>query len=292
MISFGLCTKLSATLLGILLAFNSIHAQTPEFHSNPTLAFQAAAKSGKDVLLLFCNRVEEDCLKWEDFLKQNDTYFIWQFFDACIIFSDDFDGSVWASRYAVNTTPDVRLYPHPEGNYISLTSTEELYNLYRDKKQNEFTAETSAVIEKTDTLVPATMGESYTGEDGQNVLSQEEENIDLKKSDSLNLPTIHKIESPGLSKIGPGFYRIEAQKVHPPGFSVQIANFGTYAELLHYAERIQEILDLVVITEIARENEAIRYKVLLGNFPTREQAAALRAELLSIGIDGFVRKIE
>jgi hypothetical protein len=269
-------------------------AQTTKFHANPTIAFHEASKSKKDVLLLFCNRAEENCDVWLRYIQSTDASFLWHFLEVSVIYSDDFDGGVWAARYAVDETPLARLYPYPDGPYKSLTNPESLSQLYTDRSFPESGNEPKAEAPiANQTILHDTLDEAKNGGAVQKMLPEKNtENIVTENQETERPPEISKIEVPDLETVSPGFYRLETERMEAMGFTVQIANFNTFAELLHYAERIQHILELEVITEITRENDAVRYKVLLGHFPTREQAAELRTELQHMGIDGFVRKIE
>lgn len=284
---------ISGLVLWLVSALNC-DAQTTIYHANPTIAFHEASKSKKDVLLLFCNRTAENCDSWLSYIQSADASFLWHFLEVSVIYSDDFDGGVWAARYAVDETPLARLYPYPDGPFISLPKPESLDQLYSDRHIPESGSEpnTEAPI-ANQTILPDTLENDINGGADQKMLSEKNiENIIAGNQETEIPPEISKIEVPDLETVSPGFYRIQTERMEPMGFAVQIANFNTFAELLHYAERIQHILELEVITEITRENDAVRYKVLLGHFPTREQAAELRVELQHMGIDGFVRKIE
>jgi len=271
-----------------------ILAQTPVYHANPTIAFHEASKLKKDVFLLFCNRANENCNDWLSFFNRADASFLWHFLEVSIIYSDDFDGGVWAARYEVAETPVARLYPYPDGPYLKLENPEALRQEYSDRSVPESGSKSYDDAQKTNqSAFPDSIDFAKDGEAGQKMLSKEKKEISESHNHvAVRPPEISKIEVPDLESVSPGFYRLATERMQPKGFAVQIANFNTFAELLHYAERIQHILDIEVITEISRENDAVRYKVLLGHFPTREQAAELRIELQHMGIDGFVRKIE
>ncbi len=270
---------LGSLFVGFYPGFNST-AQSQEipayFYANPTRAMQAADPKAKPLVILFCDREEEDCSWVWQLLDRHSEYWAGHFTWA-VVFVNDFDGRIWADRYEVSETPG--LWLQQDSTLISPLLSEHWGEIFILEKLSETPGATSGEI-----------GETSDPEwsDGHKLSST------TPREEKVNeiIPNITEpVEVGDHSAVAPGFYRVVTERIIASGFTIQVANFGTYAELLYYTERVSGILDTEVITEIVRDDGGIRYKVLLGLYPTREEATAERQKLNAMGIEGFIRKI-
>lgn len=88
-----------------------------------------------------------------------------------------------------------------------------------------------------------------------------------------------------------GLYRFSVRRQASEGFSVQIGVYGDYENLLREAAKAEEEFDDPIIVHIAQLNGKSVYKILLGDFATREDANKFKNFLSQKGVAGFIKDL-
>jgi len=85
-----------------------------------------------------------------------------------------------------------------------------------------------------------------------------------------------------------GYYKVNAQKTSPTGYGVQIGSFRANENLLQSAEHLQTKYHKPVYVEIAEADGQKLFRVIVGGFPTRNEARKFNAVLAKDFPDCFV----
>lgn len=88
-----------------------------------------------------------------------------------------------------------------------------------------------------------------------------------------------------------GLYRFSVRRQASEGFSVQIGVYGDYENLIREASKVEEQFDDPIIVHIAKLNEKSVYKILVGEFATREEATKFKSFLIQKGLEGFIKDL-
>ncbi len=107
-------------------------------------------------------------------------------------------------------------------------------------------------------------------------------------------PTAPVVTSPKPTKpvmTGDGLYRFKVSRQPSAGYSVQIGAFAEYGNVLTEAARLEKIFSQPIIVHIATLREKTVYKVLIGEFDSRQQAIDFKAEVKAKGIEAIIKDL-
>jgi subtilisin family serine protease len=91
---------------------------------------------------------------------------------------------------------------------------------------------------------------------------------------------------------GQGLFRFSVEKQPSQGFGVQMGVFADYGNVLINAERLQRQFGEAIVVNINELNGKTVYKVLLGAFSNKTDAANLQRKMKAAGVDGFVKDLK
>ncbi|MFT6708208.1 MAG: cell division protein FtsN, partial [Flavobacteriales bacterium] len=75
------------------------------------------------------------------------------------------------------------------------------------------------------------------------------------------------------------------------GYSVQIGAFAEYGNVLTEAARLEKLFSQPIIVHIAMLREKTVYKVLIGEFDSRQQAIDFKAEVKAKGVEAIIKDL-
>lgn len=90
---------------------------------------------------------------------------------------------------------------------------------------------------------------------------------------------------------GDGLYRFTVSRQVSQGFSVQIGAFKEYGNVLREVERIQKLFDQHIIVHILNNGDQPIYKILVGEFTSRQQAIDYRESIKKQGLEGVIKDL-
>ncbi len=107
----------------------------------------------------------------------------------------------------------------------------------------------------------------------------------ISSSEEINTPNTPVAE-------GNGLYRFKVHNQVSAGFSVQIGAFGEYGNVLREVARIQDHFEEPIIVHIVNKPDKTLYKVLIGEFSSRQKAMQYQSKLKSQGLEGVIRNMQ
>lgn len=115
----------------------------------------------------------------------------------------------------------------------------------------------------------------------------------LRRSKHLSTPT--PTPSPGTSTnatgTNGGLFKVDVEKQPATGWGVQIGAYTDYNNVIAQSDRMKRMFGQPVIVSTSQVSGRMVYKVLVGNYPTLDQARRLQTDMKSKGINGFPRKL-
>lgn len=90
---------------------------------------------------------------------------------------------------------------------------------------------------------------------------------------------------------GEGLYRLSISEQVSSGYGIQLGMFEDYDNLLAEAERLDQLLRKDILVHVDRMNGKKVYKVLVGDFKSKERAILYRNNLMKKGLNGFIRDL-
>ena len=88
-----------------------------------------------------------------------------------------------------------------------------------------------------------------------------------------------------------GLFEIAVTRAQRKGYSLQVGAFGNYEAALDQAELMRELYDQKTILCVDKNTENITYKLFVGNFETRDEAAKFQSTLRKNKMDGIIRDL-
>lgn len=90
---------------------------------------------------------------------------------------------------------------------------------------------------------------------------------------------------------GDGLYRFKVATQASEGFSVQIGAFKDYENVLREVARIQDDFDQPILVHVVKLSSSSIYKILLGDFNSREEAIHYQTTIKSKGMDSMIKDL-
>lgn len=104
-------------------------------------------------------------------------------------------------------------------------------------------------------------------------------------------PAPTPVVAPEVMPAGEGLFRFTVSRQASAGFSVQIGAFGHYGNVLTEVEKIQSKINEPVLVNIATLRGKTVYKVLVGEFMSRQEAVDFSNYLKGIQIEGIIKDL-
>jgi hypothetical protein len=111
----------------------------------------------------------------------------------------------------------------------------------------------------------------------------------MRRKELVNVPE-PEVEEKVAS--GRGLFRFNVRRQEPTGFGVQIGAFAEYGNVLIQVERLQDAFNTDIVVSINELNGKTVYKVVVGAFPSRDQAQSLQNRMKAAGVNGFIRALK
>lgn len=207
-------------------------------------------------------------------------YYVSKYYLAAKIDVDDFDGYNYKVQYDVRLMPTMLIFT-PQGEVIaryeqsmSASTMKQILAKYNEPyKKARVNARPHQPVATT--ASPASYYQS------SNSISRPA----LKPRRQQNTYSSRPVAT------GEGLYRLSVSKQASSGYSVQLGMFEDYDNLLAEVNRIDHLLKKQVLVHIDKMNGKKVYKVLVGDFKTKDRAIVYRNNLNKKGLNGFIRDL-
>lgn len=281
------------------------------FDGNLSSAKQLAAQEGKLYFAEFTASWCAPCRVLEEttFTDPRVISYIEQHYIPVKVDIDDFDGIALKQVYNVQTIPTVIFFNSqgellekydknlPASKMLALlqkhntpqnsivtpqpTTSPSHYNTYQSPEPQKATIPIATPNQSSQinpTHSPIRTPTSASKPDKQPVVPKPVSD-DIPLSSSPVVPTAQ----------GDGLYRFRVQEQASDGFSIQIGAFGEYGNVLREVARIQDHFSEPLIVHIMKNPDKTLYKVMIGDFDSRQQAMDYRLNLQEKGLEGVIR---
>ncbi|MBP9075835.1 MAG: SPOR domain-containing protein, partial [Haliscomenobacter sp.] len=84
-------------------------------------------------------------------------------------------------------------------------------------------------------------------------------------------------------------FEVNLQQVPKTGWGVQVGAFSSYDSVLSLVNQYKSKFGQPVFVHVSTANGKSLYKIIVGSFPTTQQAAAFQAQMQRNGVSGFVK---
>jgi len=302
--------------LFLLFAF-SASAKKVDFTNNLAKAKKQAAAEGKPYFIDFMASWCMPC-RWMDETTFSDpqvSNYINQNFIAVKVDIDDFDGFALKQQYNVKLLPTI-LFFDANGKLLaqyeeSLAPTKMLKILSQwNKRQAPIASPFSAVIPSQKPQKPQVPQPVIGGVAPTQVAPNVNKPRPSKPFTRPALPpskptrpttydqatrptTYNQVTRPTSPPVvsGEGLFKFSAERIPSSGFSVQIGAFGEYGNVLREVAKLEQLYDKEVIVHITNNGGKMLYKVLLGAFPTKEEAIKYQQQLKAKKVVGIIKDL-
>lgn len=191
----------------------------------------------------------------------------------------DFDGVMWSQQYEVEALPTMLVF-NEQGQLVK--------RLVGYKSASDLIEEFS----KIKTLVPApTINTTPTP---QPIAADQP----MAKTNSSSNPTISNDQPTDLTtaatekpQTGFGLYEIAVRKQESNGYGVQIGVFSSYETVFAQASKYKRKYSKKTLIHVDEHNGSVVYKLLLGTFRSKRDAAYFRNDLRRDNVDGLIKDL-
>ncbi len=115
-----------------------------------------------------------------------------------------------------------------------------------------------------------------------NELVDQQINIESKSITQELINQVNDAENP--------YYSFDVKLIHPSGYGIQIGSFKEMENLAKLTEKLKTKYQKDVIVEVSQLNDAKLYRVIIGDFPTRNDAEEYKPNFKKEFPDCFVVK--
>ncbi len=241
------------------------------FEGSLTSAKQKAMTEGKLFMVDFvanycymCKMMDETTFRNENVVSYTDKNYV-----SLKVNVDDFDGFAWKQKYKVKVLPTILIF-NSRGDVVgryeeSLGSARMLEIL---KKHN--------ISENRSVQKP----------------QYQSDKIEVINTPSSPPKQAEILPEENNSAIGEGLFEFSVKKTNSSGYGLQIGVFQDYANVLQEVAKLESKMNVPVFVHIARLNNKVVYRVIVGNFPTIPQAENFHSQEMKVkGYSGFVKKL-
>ncbi len=114
----------------------------------------------------------------------------------------------------------------------------------------------------------------------------------LRMKDAPPEEPVEEMTVEEMIKQGRGIFKFSVAAQKPEGYGVQMGAFAKYGNVLIQVERLQKLFKLPIVVSINELDGRTVYKIVVGAFNDRADAAQLKKQMKENGVDGFVRNIK
>ena len=321
--------RLSVMLLVLpILMANSTKPSGFKFHKgNLTTAKQKAAKEGKLYMVDFVAKWCMPCRWMEEttFSDPRVMQYLQENYIAVKVDIDDFDGFAYKQLYNIKILPSILIF-NSKGDIIdqyqeSLSPSKMLKILQKhNQPENRLkaTANQSSIV--TEYNAPQKPNIQATND---KIEEAPRPSAPQKPRPKVEKPVVHKPSKPATptvtkptivtapqkpSKkpvvtsapkphkakpvmIDEGLFRFKVSRQASEGFSVQIGAFGEYGNVLREVAKLEEIFSEPIIVHITKINGTPVYKIMLGEFYSRDKAETFKQQVIKNGLQAITKDL-
>jgi len=194
----------------------------------------------------------------------------------------DFDGVMWSQQYEVEALPTMLIF-NEQGElvkrivgYQSADDLIEEFSLLRALKPAPVPA-----INTTIAPIPADRPMSKT-----NSPNNPSTTVTTVPYTTNNNGLISKPTSTGF-----GLYEVAVRKQESKGHGVQVGVFSSYETVLSQASTFKRRYTKKTLIHIDEHNGSVVYKLILGAFKSKREAASFRNDLRRDNVDGLIKDL-
>ncbi len=193
----------------------------------------------------------------------------------------DFDGVMWSQQYEVEALPTMLIF-NEKGELVKrlvgYKSSDDLIEEFSQLRA----LNTAPIVSPQPTPAPAPIAADKP----------------MSKTNSSNNPSIVTTNTTNSSVVaeeptstGFGLYEIAVRKQESKGFGVQVGVFSTYETVLAEASKLKRKYTKKTLIHIDKHNGSVVYKLVLGTFNSKREAAYFRNDLRRDNVDGLVKNL-
>lgn len=218
-------------------------------------------------------------------------YYVSKYYLAAKVDVDDFDGYNYKVQYNIQRMPTLMIF-NPQGEVIArfeqsmsastMKSILDKYNKPYKKQTVQVKPPQPVIVTTTTTTRPS----SYTTTITRPALKPSKQ----KTSNTSNYFSPTRTNARPVAT-GQGLYKLSILNHRSNGYSVQLGMFEDYDNLLAEASRLDKMLKKQVLVHVDWLKGKKVYKVMVGEFKTKERAIVYRNQLKQKGLTGFIRNL-
>ena len=284
---------LSTTLLW--MSFSPASTKVDFFSGNINTVKDRAAIEGK---LYFVDFTASWCMpcRWMDETTFSDpavAKYIEDNYIAVKVDIDDFDGYAYKQIHNIKLLPSILIFDS-KGKEVAryeeslsanrfidiLKKHNTLANRVKTKTNTNYSSSSTSPKPKKQVITRPPLTKTNTAN-----------NTTYSTSSSTTNSSSYQPASAAPIMTGDGLYRFKVSRQPSAGYSVQIGVFAEYGNVLTEAARLEDMFDNPVIVHIAKLGDKTVYKVLIGDFNTKDEAIQFRAVVKSKGIESFIKDL-
>lgn len=194
----------------------------------------------------------------------------------------DFDGVMWSQQYEVEALPTMLIF-NEQGELVK--------RLVGYKNADDLIEEFSQLR----TLVPAPVPAVNASPAPAPIAADKPMSKTNSPNNPSNVVTANATNEPVLDEepvsTGLGLYEVAVRKQESKGYGVQVGVFSTYETVLAQASTFKRKYTKKTLIHIDKYNGSVVYKLVLGAFKSKRDAAYFRNDLRRDNVDGLVKDL-
>lgn len=198
----------------------------------------------------------------------------------------DFDGVMWSQQYEVEALPTMLIF-NERGELVKrlvgYKSADDLIEEFSQLRALTPAPVPVPVVNKTPTPAPIAADKPMSK---TNSSSNPSIVTTAPKSTTDNNVVAEKPSSTGF-----GLYEIAVRKQESKGYGVQVGVFSTYETVLAQASVLTRKYSKKTLVHIDEYNGSVVYKLVLGAFSSKREAAYFRNDLRRDNVDGLIKDL-
>jgi thioredoxin-related protein len=196
----------------------------------------------------------------------------------------DFDGVMWSQQYEVEALPTMLIF-NERGELVKrLVGYKNADDLIEEFSQlRTLTPVPVPVVNKTPTPAPIAADKPMSKTNS----SSNPSTVTTTPNTTINDNTV--AEKP--KSTGFGLYEIAVRKQESEGYGVQVGVFSTYETVLAQASTLKRRYSKKTLVHIDEYNGSVVYKLVLGAFSSKRDAAYFRNDLRRDNVDGLIKDL-
>ncbi len=187
----------------------------------------------------------------------------------------DFDGVMWSQQYEVEALPTMLVF-NEQGELVrrlvGYQSADDLLNEFEGIRNPSPVAVTSPAKEEPEPIAPDQPMVRPTADQPAAVVAP-----------------VNNVEAP--KEEGLGLYEIAVRRQSSKGFGVQVGVYSNYESVLDQASNLKKKYNKKTMVHVAKYKGDVVYKLLIGAFNNKREAAYFRNDLRRDNIDGLLKDL-